>query len=93
MQALPADIPSHFEISIDGLEEIDQQLTVADLELPAGVTVLTEPDIMLVRVQPPRKIEDAVEEAELLEGEEGELAEGEEGEGAAAEDSSEDSGE
>ena len=93
VQALPADIPSHFEISIDGLEEIDQQLTVADLELPAGVTVLTEPDIMLVRVQPPRKIEDAVEEAELLEGEEGELAEGEEGEGPAAEDSSEDSGE
>ncbi|MCY3655883.1 MAG: 50S ribosomal protein L25 [Chloroflexota bacterium] len=88
VQALPADIPSHLELSIDGLEEIDQQLTVADLDLPGGVTVLTEPEIMLARVQPPRKIEDAVEEAELLEGEEGELAEGEEGEEGAAEDSS-----
>ena len=85
VQALPADLPAHLEISIDGLEEIDQQLTVSDLELPAGITVLTEPEIMLVRVQPPRKIEDAVEEAELLEGEEGELVEGEEGEAAAAE--------
>ena len=85
VQALPADLPAHLEISIDGLEELDQQLTVADLELPGGITVLTEPDIMLVRVQPPRKIEDAVEEAELLEGEEGELVEGEEGEAAAAE--------
>ena len=85
VQALPADLPAHLEISIDSLEELDQQLTVADLELPGGITVLTEPDIMLVRVQPPRKIEDAVEEAELLEGEEGELVEGEEGEAAAAE--------
>ena len=85
VQALPAAIPGHLEISIDGLEEIDQQLTVADLTLPEGVTVLTEPDIMLVRVQPPRKIEDAVEEAELLEGEEGEVAEGEEGAAPAAE--------
>ena len=85
VQALPADLPAHLEISIDGLEELDQQLTVGDLELPGGITVLTEPEIMLVRVQPPRKIEDAVEEAELLEGEEGELAEGEEGEAAAAE--------
>ena len=82
VQALPADIPSHLEINVDGLEELDDQLTVADLDLPAGIEVMTETDIMLVRVQRPRKIEDAVEEAELLEGEEGELAEGEEGEGA-----------
>ena len=90
VQALPADIPGHFEIAIDGLEELDEQLTVADLDLPEGVTVLTEPDIMLVRVQPPRKIEDAVEEAELLEGEEGEPAEGEEGAAPAADAPSDD---
>ncbi len=78
VQALPADIPGHLEINIDGLEELDDQLTVADLDLPGGISLLTEPDIMIVRVQRPRKIEDAVEEAELLEGEEGELAEGEE---------------
>ena len=78
VQALPADIPGHLEISIDGLEEVDDQLTVGELDLPAGITMMTEPDIMIVRVQAPRKIEDAVEEAELLEGEEGELAEGEE---------------
>ena len=78
VQALPADIPGHLEINIDGLEELDDQLTVGDLDLPASILVMTELDIMIVRVQRPRKIEDAVEEAELLEGEEGELAEGEE---------------
>ena len=78
VQALPADIPGNLEINIDGLEELDDQLTVADLDLPGGISLLTESDIMIVRVQRPRKIEDAVEEAELLEGEEGELAEGEE---------------
>ena len=88
VQALPADIPGHLEINIDGLEELDDQLTVGDLDLPASILVITELDIMIVRVQRPRKIEDAVEEAELLEGEEGELAEGEEapdGEGSEGE--------
>ena len=88
VQALPADIPGHLEINIDGLEELDDQLTVGDLDLPASILVMTELDIMIVRVQRPRKIEDAVEEAELLEGEEGELAEGEEapdGEGSEGE--------
>jgi large subunit ribosomal protein L25 len=87
VQALPADMPAHLEVSIEGLEELDEQLTVGDLMPPAGVEVLTEPEIMIVRVARPRKIEEAVEEAALLEGEEGvPLAEGEEpAEGAAAE--------
>ena len=90
VQALPADIPAHFEISIDGLEELDEQLTVGDLDLPPGVEVLTEPEIMIVRVARPRKIEEAVEEAELLEGEEGvPLEEGAEGASGEAADGSE----
>ena len=78
VQALPAAMPAQLELSIESLEELDAQLTVGDLATPPGVEVLTEPDIMLVRVARPRLIEEAVEEAELLEGEEGvPLAEGE----------------
>ena len=71
VQALPAEMPAQLELSIDSLEELDAQLTVGDLVAPPGVEVLTEPEIMLVRVARPRLIEEAVEEAELLEGEEG----------------------
>ena len=84
VQALPAAMPANLELSIESLEEIDAQLTVGDLVQPSGVEVLTEPDIMLVRVARPRLIEEAVEEAELLEGEEG--VPSEEGEEAVAAD-------
>ncbi|MSQ41888.1 MAG: 50S ribosomal protein L25 [Dehalococcoidia bacterium] len=57
VRALPADVPEHIEISVDGLLEIDQQVTVADLQPPAGVTVLSEPGIMLARVTRPRLAE------------------------------------
>ena len=84
VQALPAAMPANLELSIESLEEIDAQLTVGDLVQPSGVEVLTEPDIMLVRVARPRLIEEAVKEAELLEGEEG--VPSEEGEEAVAAD-------
>ena len=70
VQALPAEMPQHFELPVDTLEEIEQQLTVGDLRSPAGVEVLTDPEIMLVRVARPRLIEEVEEEVELLEGEE-----------------------
>ena len=83
VEALPADIPDHFEIAIDHLEEIDQQITVAELVVPAGVTMHSDSDQMLVRITRPRLIEEE-EEEEVLEGEEA-LAEGEEGEEAEGE--------
>lgn len=77
VEALPAAMPQYLEISVDGLEELDSQLTVADLEVAAGVRILSDPEIMIVRVARPRLIEEE-EEPELLEGEEGVLEEGEE---------------
>ena len=90
VEALPADMPANFELAVDSLTEIDMQLTVADLDIPSGVEVLTETDIMVVRIQPPRKIEEPVEEAELLEGEEAE--EGAEGEAAEGDEAAETDG-
>ncbi|MDA1062385.1 MAG: 50S ribosomal protein L25 [Chloroflexi bacterium] len=78
VMALPAAIPTHLELSIESLHELDAHLTVGDLVTPPGVEVLTEPGIMLVRVARPRLIEALPGSAELLEGEEAAaLADGE----------------
>lgn len=81
VEALPADMPSHLEISVEGLEELDDQLTVADLQVGAGVRMLSEPEIMIVRVARPRIVEEEAEAEELLEGEEGVPEEGATAEG------------
>ena len=86
VEALPAEIPSHIELSVDFLEELDAQLTVADLVVEDGVRIMTDPEVMLARIARPRVVAEDEEEDELLEGEEGELEEGEEGEGAPAAD-------
>ncbi len=85
IEALPADMPSHLEVAIDGLAEFDQEVAVGDLELSAGITVLSDAGQMLARIARPRGLtaEGAEEDAAAAaEGEEG--AEAAEGEAAAA---------
>ena len=82
VEALPAEMPSHIEISVDGLEELDEQLTVGDLPVAVGVRMMSEPEIMLVRIARPRVSAEDEEEAELLEGEEAEGEEGADGDAA-----------
>ncbi len=54
IEALPADMPSHLEVSVDGLTEFDAEVTVGDLDLPAGVVMLSESDQTLARIARPR---------------------------------------
>lgn len=54
VSALPAFMPAHLEVSVDGLRELESQVTAADLTLPAGVTLVSPPDVMLARVGRPR---------------------------------------
>lgn len=68
VEALPADLPAHLEISVEGLEELDAQFTVEDLVTPANVTVLSPSDTLLARVARPRVLEE--EGAAVAEGEE-----------------------
>ncbi len=77
VEALPADMPNFVTVSIEPLAELDDEITVADLEIPGTITVLSDPHQMLVRITRPRGT--AADEEEEAEGEEGE-AEGEEGE-------------
>jgi large subunit ribosomal protein L25 len=82
VEALPADLPEHIEISVDGMTEEDSVITVADLEIPPGVRVLTDPETMVARIARGRL---RAEGDELLEGEEPEEGGDDSGEAATEE--------
>ena len=89
VECLPSDIPEAFEIDITPLEEIDAELRVSDLKVPQGVTVLDEPEQLVVKIVPKRelKIEEEIPAAEAVVPAEGEAAA--EGETAAGEEAAE----
>ncbi|HWC29865.1 MAG TPA: 50S ribosomal protein L25 [Dehalococcoidia bacterium] len=77
VEALPLDLPSRIEVDITPLVELEQSLHVKDLPIPGNVTVLTDPEVMVVKISSPRVSEE--EEEVAAEGEEAaEAAEGEE---------------
>lgn len=60
VECLPTDLPPVIVVDISGLKEIDDEIRVKDLKLPAGVEVLDEPDDLIVKVAAHRE---EVEEA------------------------------
>lgn len=82
VEALPADIPVHFEVDVSVLTELEQSIHVRDLAVDASkVTLHTDVDVVVARVATPRL---AVEEEEAAAAAEGEApAEGAEGAPAA----------
>ena len=63
VEALPLDMPTHIEVDITSLVELEQSLHVRDLPIPANVTVLTDPDVMVVKISSPRVAEEGEEAA------------------------------
>ena len=59
IRALPAKVPDHLEIDVRELE-IGMALHVRDLVVPEGVTIVAEPDDIIVSVLPPSKVEEPV---------------------------------
>jgi len=79
VRALPDHLPQLIEYPIESLADFDTALHVRDLAVPSDVTLLTDGDEIIAKVQPPRVEEEpvVVAEAEAIEGEEAaELAEG-----------------
>jgi large subunit ribosomal protein L25 len=79
IECLPGDLPSEITVDASGLETFDDSITVADLKVPEGVTVLNEEDASVATVTPPRtqeEVDEAAEDTELdieaVEGMEGE---------------------
>jgi large subunit ribosomal protein L25 len=89
VECLPSDIPEAFEVDLTPLDEIDAELRVSDLKVPAGVTVLDEPEELVVKIVHKRelKVEEEVPAAEAAVPAEGEVAA--EGEAPAAEEAAE----
>lgn len=77
VEALPTDLPDEIVVDATKLVELHDKITVADLAIPSGVTVLTELDHPISTVVETKAMISEEEEAEAAEGEEGE--EGEEG--------------
>jgi large subunit ribosomal protein L25 len=85
IEALPRDLPDELVVSAEALAELHDKITVADLQPPSGVTILTDAEHPIATVVETRAM--MAEEAEAEpEGEEGEAeAEAAEGQGAEAE--------
>lgn len=80
VRALPDHLPESISYVVDSLVDFDTTLHVRDLEIPGDVTLITDGDEIIAKVQAPRV---EVEEAPVVaEGEEAE-GEGAEGEGGA----------
>lgn len=70
VEAEATNIPETIEVSIEGLA-VGAQRTAGEIQVPSGITLVTEPDVVLASVTIPRA-EAATEETE--EGAEGEAA-------------------
>src|SRR6185503_4049618 len=62
IECLPADLIAAIEVNIEGLIELGDMITVADLKVPSSITVLSDPESMVAKVEAPRIEEEAVEE-------------------------------
>jgi large subunit ribosomal protein L25 len=85
VEALPEELPENIEVSVEPLAAIDEQITVGDLKVESGVTILTDAGQIVVKIAEP--VQEEPEEPVAEEGAEGEGAEaadeGETGEGKA----------
>jgi large subunit ribosomal protein L25 len=76
VEALPLDLPSHIDVDITPLKHLEDTLHVSDIAVPEGVTLLTDPEVVIAKVASPRV---------SAEFEEGEAPAAAQAEGAAAE--------
>lgn len=78
IEALPTALIPSIEIDISGLTEIGQSMTVGDIDIPEGVTVLNTPDSLILQVSYAEQPEEELEEEELEAGDVEVIGEGEE---------------
>ncbi len=88
VECLPTEIPEAFEVDITPLDEIGAELRLSAIKVGQGVTILDDPEELIVKIVPKRemKIEEEIPAAEAAVPAEGEAAAGEAApEGEAAE--------
>lgn len=61
VETLPANLPDMLEVDISVLDDFEKTITIADITVPKGVTILAEADELVVKVDPPRSEEELAE--------------------------------
>jgi len=60
VRALPEALPEAFEVSVEPLVDFDAAIHLRDVAMPAGVTLLADPDEVVAKVIPQRAVEEPV---------------------------------
>lgn len=68
VRALPDKLPQVIEYSVESLTDFDTTMHVRDLVMPADVTLVTDGDEIIAKVQPPRVEEAPIVVADIGEG-------------------------
>ena len=64
IECLPGDVPPQIEVDLSHLEEVEQPIHVSDIVLSPAITVITDPEQLVVKVSEARvEVEEVVEEA------------------------------
>lgn len=71
VECLPSDLIASVEVNVDSLVDFNDSIIVADLTVPDTITILSDPESMVVKIEAPR----LAEEVEALEEEEEEPVE------------------
>jgi large subunit ribosomal protein L25 len=77
VEALPDHLPHNIEVELSSLEEPDQAIFVKDIPLSEDITLISDPEQMVVRAEEARRVievEEVAEEAAVEEGVEAEAA-------------------
>jgi len=70
VESLPAKLPANIEIDVSSLTEGGQSIRIKDLALEDGVTILNQPELVVVRIATARAYREAAVEEEVTEAEE-----------------------
>lgn len=55
IEAMPKDLPHNLTVDISSLTDFEQQIKASDIKLPAGVTLITEADEVVVLASPAKE--------------------------------------
>jgi large subunit ribosomal protein L25 len=77
VECLPADLVDHIEVDVSAIVDFEQNIKVGDLRVPESIEVISDPEEVVVLIQPPRSEEElealdeeVVEDVETVEVEE-----------------------
>jgi large subunit ribosomal protein L25 len=61
VEALPGNLPESIEVDISVLDDFEKSIHVSDLKIPQDVTLLSDPEELVAKVEPPRSEEELAE--------------------------------